>query len=69
MDTAGHSGQSADDGGEDAQTTCTEQKVLWRNMRTGNVSPTTVMARVCQISRMMSQLFKSVLKQSPNRNF
>ena len=32
MDTAGHSGQSADDGGENAETTCTEQQVLPRNM-------------------------------------
>lgn len=30
MDTAGHSGQCTDDGGENTETTCTEQKVLQR---------------------------------------
>lgn len=38
VDTAGHSGQSADDGGENAETTCTEQKVLQRNMHSENVN-------------------------------
>lgn len=32
VDTAGHSGQSADDGGKNAETTCTEQKVLWSSI-------------------------------------
>lgn len=36
MDTAGHSGQSTDDGGENAETTCTEQKVLQRNTHSEN---------------------------------
>lgn len=31
VNTAGHSGQSTNDGGENAETTCTEQKVLWTN--------------------------------------
>lgn len=29
VDTASHGGQGADDGGEDAEAACTEQKVLW----------------------------------------
>lgn len=33
VNTAGHSGQSADDGGENAETTSTEQKVLQRNIQ------------------------------------
>lgn len=32
VNAAGHSGQRADDGGENAETTSTEQKVLQRHM-------------------------------------
>lgn len=32
VDTAGHSGQSTDDGGENTETTSAEQKVLPRNV-------------------------------------
>lgn len=42
VDTASHSGQSADDGGEDAEATCTEQKVLWRKIHQGIINMTTV---------------------------
>ncbi len=36
VDAAGHSGQSADDGGENAETTCAEQKVLQRKTHSEN---------------------------------
>lgn len=35
VDTASHGGQSADDGGEDAEAACTEQKVLRRKIQPG----------------------------------
>lgn len=39
MDTAGHSGQSTDDGGENTETTSTEQKILPRNDKLQSYSP------------------------------
>lgn len=56
VDTASHSGQSADDGGENAETTCAEQKVLQRNMQSENVHGT--LAQLV-IKDRASQLFKS----------
>lgn len=66
VDTAGHSGQSTDDSGENAETTCAEQKVLQRNTHSENKSKydNTVsisVVRLCHI--LKDQFFKSVLAQ------
>lgn len=56
MDTASHSGQSADNGGENAETTRAEQKVLQRNMHSENLHGTPTLL---VIKDRASQLFKS----------
>ena len=47
VDTAGHSGQSTDDGGENAETTRAEQKVLKRNAH--SVMFNILLAGICHI--------------------
>lgn len=40
VDTAGHGGQSTDDGGKNAEATCTEQKVLQKICVKKKMNPT-----------------------------
>lgn len=61
VDTAGHSGQSTDDGGENTETTSTEQKVLPRNVHLDKLqsySPWIFICIVVQDKCRLNDMFK-----------